>query len=680
MIDNNYRYEQHVYPVSLESYTFEKGNLKLNTIDSEDNELIIDINFYINNIIAVRVSSDNEFHIEYDFVNEKYRQLDKKVTVSDKDKSIVVSQGKYTISFNKDPYRMTILEDKVVVLEDSVDDVNPVGDGFDRISPVGYTLSKDKDVLGSNIGLKLRQDEHIYGFGEKFTDFDKRGQKVLIRNFDTLGCRDETAYKNIPFYVSTYKYGMYVNSHLMSEFNVGSESTSTISAHVPNKDVEYFIILGESLKEITSKFMNLTGPATLPPKWSFGLWYSTGFKDSSQELVEKDAKHFRDTKVPCDVFHFDCYWLREDKWCDFVWDNEMYPNRKEMLQNLKKEGYKICLWINPYVTIKTDMYKAGKELGYFIKDKDGNPYTADLWHGLLSLCAMVDFTNPNAITWFQGKVASLLEEGVDVLKTDFGENIPYDSVFYNGRTGEEIRNLYALLYNKAVYETTKKVKGKSSALVWGRSGFTGMQKYPVCWSGDPRSSYEGMSSTLRSGLSIGVSGVPFWSNDIGGFYGKVEDEVFVRWAQFGLFCSHSRLHGTSTRQPWAYSDRANNIVSEFIKLRYRLMPYIHETAEECVKEGVPFIRPLVLEHEDDPTVYNIYDQYYFGNDIMVAPVFGGDNAVRKIYLPEGKWQDVLRGTQYEGNKWITICAELEYMPVFIRNNQAQIPDDYKLYL
>lgn len=209
------------------------------------------------------------------------------------------------------------------------------------------------------------------------------------------------------------------------------------------------------------------------------------------------------------------------------------------------------------------MFKEGEANGYLAKNSIGSVYTADLWHGLLSYCTIVDFTNPKAVQWYKTKVKALLNEGVDVVK---------------------------------------------------------------------------------------------------------KEELFIRWSQFGLFSSHSRLHGTTTRQPWAYGDKACAILADFIRHRYKLMPYILKTAASCVKNGVPFIQPLVMENSDDPPVFGIWDEYYFGNDIIVAPVFGGDNVKRSIYLPCGEWQDFLTGEEFEGNNWYTITCPIEYMPILVKKD------------
>ena len=558
------------------------------------------------------------------------------------------------------------------VYREQTEDVDSVGEGMQQIPPVGFVETPEGTAAA--LCPRLHYDEHIYGLGERFGEFDRRGQRIAMWNRDTLGCWDEASYKNIPFYVSSRGYGLFVNSRQKVVFSIGELSNASLYVQTPGTSCEYYFFVGTPA-QVVSGFMQLTGPAVLPPDWSFGLWYSTGFQGASREAVMTDARIFREKRIPCDVLHFDCYWLRENMWCDFVWDDAQYPNRQEMLRLLHQDGFKVCLWMNPYVTICTEMYQEGAAQGYFAKNAQGEPYTADLWHGLLPWCAIMDVTNPQACGWFADKLRTVLREGVDVLKTDFGEDIPVDALFSNGCTGAQMRNLYSVLYNELVSSVVKEVTGK--ALVWGRSGAAGMQKFPVCWSGDPRSCYEGMAGTLRAGLSMAMSGVPFWSHDMGGFYGEIREDVFVRWCQFGLFTSHSRLHGTSDRQPWAYGPRAEAILTHYIRLRYRLMPYILETARQCVREGLPFLRPLVLEHPQDPTVSTIWDEYYFGPALLVAPVFGGDNETRRVYLPEGSWQGLEDGLAYEGGRWHTLKCPLETLPVFWRTDRPLPMDDTK---
>lgn len=675
-----YKEYQHHFPAVVRNLQ-RKGNDFI--IEAEDNygePIEVQLAVFESGIIRVRLARQKFTPPAYPVVcEEALKEVQTEIEETAGQYRIICSD--YQIEIEKEPFAFKVYHgDGSPACEESVNDVDSVGDGYNQIPPMGYSM-EDGKVMGMNLGFLLHYDENIYGLGEHFTAFDKAGQTVTMRNFDTLGCRDETAYKNIPFYVSSYGYGLYVHHHGIFDFHMGSESAATLSAHVPDTSLEYYLIVKDSLKGIVSSYVKLTGPAVLPPKWSFGLWYSTGFKGNSRKNVEEDAARFRQERIPCDVMHFDCYWLREDKWCDFVWDEVQYPERHTMMEGLKKDGYKICLWINPYVTITSEMYLEGKEHGYFALNADGEPYQADLWHGLLSPCVLLDFTSPEAVQWFQGKIRTVLREGVDVLKTDFGEDIPYDVVFSNGMTGREIRNVYSRLYNQSVFEVSEECKGKGNALVWARSGCAGMQQFPVCWSGDPYSSYEGMASTLRAGLSMAMSGVLFWSHDMGGFYGEVTKDIFIRWSQFGLFTSHSRLHGTTTRQPWAYDDETKAILKKFVDLRYELMPYIWKTASECVRDGVPFIRPMVLEYPDDKNVRAIYDQYFFGNDILAAPVFGGDMARREVYLPEGVWVEMLGEKRvFEGGGWYAFECPLDYIPLFRRQDAVIETEDVKMYV
>lgn len=659
----------HSFPVRVQTVRKRKDGQNLIFTDRKGRSFQAEMDFYDLGVIRIRLYQKMYRLPVYDPVNYEMLHL-QEVDTEETEEQLSVRFGSFRLVMEKYPFSFKIYdEEDRIIYEENMKDVNSVNEGFDQIPPLGFTWEDDGVVQEANLAPKLRMDEHIYGLGEHFTEFDKRGQCIKMRNFDTLGCRDGEAYKNIPFYISSYGYGMYVNHPGIYDFEIGSRSVSSISIRVPDDQLEYFLIPGKSPKEILAAYTKLTGPAALPPEWSFGLWYSTGFKGNSRDNVEADARLFRKYEIPLNVMHFDCYWLRENMWCDFVWDDEMYPNREEMIALLKKDDLKICLWINPYITEVSDMFREGSSLGYLVKRTDGQVYTADLWHGLLPWCEMVDFTNPDAKVWFQGKVKARLEEGVDVMKTDFAEDIPEDAVFANGMTGKEMRNLYSRLYNQAVFEITCQVKGEENGIVWARSGCAGMQKFPVCWSGDPYSSYEGMAATLRGGLSLALSGVPFWSHDMGGFYGEVSEEVFVRWSQFGLFSSHCRLHGTSTRQPWAYGERALQILKKFIGIRYELMPYILENARACVEEGISFLRPLFLEHPDDPTVYGISDEYYFGRDMLVCPVFGGDGARRMVYLPSGIWKDYFTGEVYTGGRWMELACPLDYMPVFEKKSE-----------
>jgi alpha-D-xyloside xylohydrolase len=277
--------------------------------------------------------------------------------------------------------------------------------------------------------------------------------------------------------------------------------------------------------------------------------------------------------------------------------------------------------------------------------------------------AILDFTNPEAADWFKDLHRPLLRMGVDVFKTDFGEDIPSDAVFSNGQTGAAMHNLYPLLYNRTVFEVTQEEKGYG--VVWGRSAFAGSQQYPLVWSGDPAADFQSLASTIRGGLSAGLSGLPFWSNDIGGYRGTPSAELYVRWAQFGLFCSHSRMHGDSPREPWAFGEEAVSLVRKYALLRYELFPYIYSAAFEAGLKGLPVLRALPLAFPDDPNVFDKDLEYMFGPWFLVAPVIEPDGN-RGVYLPEGIWFDYWAGDRLEGPQNLRLRVPLDILPLYVR--------------
>lgn len=650
----------------------EEGNrLLFNCITDKERNMFVGIHVLDERIIKVFATFEDDIpKYNYDLVaNKNFEGKNLKSSINKKENYVELLTSQITVEISLDPWNISFKDKRgTIVLSEHANDVNAVGKL--RARPLGVTYeSGSNNVLACNETFKINHKEHFYGFGEKFTEFDKRGQKIIMWNKDALGVRNEIAYKNVPFFMSTSGYGLFVNSTEAVEFDIGNFSNSSLTISVPGQVLDYYFIFGPDFKDILYLYTKLTGNAPVPPLWSFGLWMSTGFFEANRNSMEECAKKVRDKKIPCDVMHFDCFWLRDNMWCDFEWDENNYPNAEEMIQGLKDQGFKVCLWINPYVSERSDMFKEGVDKEYFIKKRDGTVYIKDMWHGLYPPCAIIDITNPDAVNWLKGKLRKLLKMGVDVFKTDFGEDIPEDAIFYNGQTGVNIHNLYSLLYNKAVFEVTKEFKDKP--IVWGRSGYAGSQKYPVCWSGDPACTYEAMAAVLRGGLSYGMSGVPFWSHDIGGFYGKPTTDLYIRWAQFGLFSSHSRCHGTTDREPWVFGEEAEKIFIKYAKLRYKLMPYIYSTALKSSKTGLPFIRPLVLMNQNDPTTFHIDDEYYFGDDILIAPVFT-DNNQRMIYLPEGGWVDYWDTKIYKGKQWIRYDAPLDILPIFIRKG-AVIP-------
>lgn len=516
--------------------------------------------------------------------------------------------------------------------------------------------------------LDLGVGEKIYGLGERFTNFIKNGQTVDIWNEDG-GTGTEQAYKNIPFYLSNRKYGLFVDNPGKVSFEVGSEKVSRVQFSVPGEEMSYSVVGGENLKAILNTYTDLTGKAPLVPDWSYGLWLSTSFTtDYDEKTVLEFVDGMAERNIPLSVFHFDCRWMKELEWCNFDWDKSKFPDPEGLLKKLHDRGLKICVWINSYIGQKSPLFEEGAKNGYFIKNEDGSVWQWDRWQAGM---AIVDFTNPEATKWYQGYLKKLVAMGVDCFKTDFGERIPTEGVkYYDGSDPELMHNYYTYLYNKAVYDVLVETKGADEAILFARSATVGGQQFPVHWGGDCSSNYPSMAESLRAGLSFGMSGFGYWSHDIAGFEDQASPDLYKRWTQFGLLSSHSRYHGsTAYKVPWLYGDEAVDVAREFTELKLQLKPYLLKMAQETHETGVPMMRAMVLEFLDDPTCEDIDTQYMLGDDLLVAPVFREDGVAR-FYVPDDgtgqAWTNIITDTAYEPGKWYTEQYDYHTLPVLAR--------------
>ena len=513
--------------------------------------------------------------------------------------------------------------------------------------------------------LSLSVGECIYGMGERFGPLVKNGQSVQIWNEDG-GTISEIAYKNVPFYLSSRGYGLLVNSPAKVEFEVGTEQVSRIQFAVPGESLDYYLFHGPSPKGVLSKYTALSGRPAVPPAWSFGLWLSTSFTTRYNEQTVTDfIDGMAERGIPLSVFHFDCFWMKERHWCDFEWDRDAFPDPAGMLNRLKARGLKVCVWINPYISQLSGLFADGREHGFFLARPDGSLYQTDKWQPGM---AIVDFTNPRAVDWYRSKLKALLEMGVDAFKTDFGERIPDDAVYFDGSDPKLMHNYYPYLYNKAVFDLLEEHHGKGEALLFARAATAGCQKFPIHWGGDCQATFESMAEDLRGGLSFCLSGAAFWSHDIGGFEGTADPACYKRWVAFGLLSTHSRLHGSqSYRVPWIFGDEAAEVMRHFTQLKNRLIPYLYSAAHDAAEHGWPVMRAMMLEYPGDPACRYLDRQYMLGDSLLVAPVFRADD-VAEYYLPRGRWTKLTSNVVFDGGRWISERVDFMEIPLFAKES------------
>ena len=585
-----------------------------------------------------------------------------KLEVSETDTALSIKSGSLTLEIGKDDWYMSYIRDGKVISKSSFKDLAMVkknwsGDYYDVEGDLKDTFMRQQLSIG--VGEKL------YGTGEKFTPFVKNGQSIVSWNEDG-GTNTELSYKNIPFYVSNKGYGVLVNHSAKVEFEFGTDTVTKAGFSVEGGHLDYFFFNGPTMKDVLTRYTDLSGKPSLPAPWTFGLWLSTSFTTNyDEETVMSFIDGMLDRGIPLRTFHFDCYWMKAFCWTDFVWDEAVFPDPEGLLSRIHDKGLNICVWINPYIGQESAIFKEGMENGYFLKRENGDVFQWDMWQPGM---ALVDFTNPEACKWFKGYLAKMLDMGVDCFKTDFGERIPTNVVYYDGSDPKAMHNYYTYLYNKCVYELLEEKRGKGEAVLFARSATVGGQKFPVHWGGDCWSDFESMEESLRGGLSLLLSGFGFWAHDIGGFEHTSTADVYKRWVAFGLLSSHSRLHGSqSYRVPWNYDDEAVDVCRFFTKLKASLMPYLYQTAINTSKSGIPTMRAMILEYTEDHNCEYLDKQYMLGDNLLVAPIFNEDS-IGNFYLPKGTWTDFLTGEVIEGNTWVEKEYDYMHIPLFAKEN------------
>lgn len=541
--------------------------------------------------------------------------------------------------------------------------------------PLGYCKTEGKNDRAT-LSFECKLNECFAGTGERFEKMDLSGQTFFLKNQDGQGVNNRRTYKNIPFYLSSRMYGVFYHTTAHSKLSLAGVSTRSVEFMSDQALIDAFIIGGDTVEEILRGYRDLTGYPSMPPLWSFGIWMSRMTYFSADE-VNGICDRLRKEHYPCDVIHLDTGWFKTDWLCEWKFNEERFPDPKKFVQDLLKKGFKVSLWQLPYIAEDAEQIDEARKNNYICKltkqqDSEGSNFSA------LDYAGTIDFTSKKATEWYKGLLKRLLDMGVKCIKTDFGENIHMDAIYEN-MSPELLNNLYALLYQKAAYEITKDVTG--DGIVWARAAWAGCQRYPLHWGGDSCSSWDGLAGSLRGGLHFGLSGFAFWSHDVPGFHtlpnfmnSVVQDDVYMRWTQFGVFSSHIRYHGTNKREPWYYPNIAP-MVKRWWKLRYKLIPYILRESEKATHSGSTIVQALIFHHPEDNNCWHIDDEYYFGDDFLVAPVMSSDNC-RDIYLPEGEWVEFFTGDRFsvsDGGKWLkNIETPLDRMPVFVRKG-AVIP-------
>jgi alpha-D-xyloside xylohydrolase len=501
----------------------------------------------------------------------------------------------------------------------------------------------------------------VHGFGEQFAAFDLRGRALTLRVADAMGTATGLAYKPAPVWQSGGHLG-FLHTGAVVAADVGQAAPDALQLRPDDATLDLFLVAHPDPAERLRRYTALTGRAPEPPDWSLGFWLGRCRYHTAEEMLAV-ADRLVAEDIPADVLHCDPDWLRVDRLnCDFDWNTERFGEPEEFVAALRERGLRLSLWELPYLDPASPRHAEALAAGHLVVDPGGEPVAMEGTPAPDGRPrALVDFGAAETREWWAKLHRPLVEAGVAVFKTDFGEGLP-DGAALTGVPPAHAHNLYPLLYHRTVAEET--------GLVWARAGWAGSQRHPTGWAGDAAATVDGMRATLRGGLNAAMSIPGWWSHDIGGFSaGSGSGELYVRWLQFGALSPMMRAHGLHPREPWAFGQRVLDIAREFIRLRYRLRPYLRRLAAEAAA-GLPVLRPLALHFPDDPDAAAVDDAFLLGVDLYAVPVFSEfPGPVRRSYhLPAGEWRDVLTGAVRTGPARVVEDVPLDRIPLLARRH------------
>lgn len=590
-----------------------------------------------------------------------------------KESHCVLKAGQWKMTIQHQPFSFTLFYDEELVTR------SPTDGHFvrqNRIPPLSKTAQ------GWLFSFDLSAQEPIYGLGEKWGRLDKRGQFIRSYNHDALGVNAEISYKNTPFAWSPSGWGVFTHTPAPVSHAVGFAQWShrTYSVLIEDQDCDLFIMRGKNGAQMLDIYTDITGKAPTPPVWSLGIILSKAYYKDVPELLQT-AADVREQNMPCDVITLDGRaWQDTDTRFAFEWDPKRFDDPADVINQLKAQNFKVCVWEYPLVSVLNPLFNEMAEKGWLLKHKlTGETYRYQWDQSAfgevltpLPESGIVDFTHPDAFAFWREAHKPLFDLGVDMIKADFGEQVEDDNMLaYNGDSGQRLHNVYSLLYNRCVYEAAHKYC-RSGPFLFSRSAWSGSQCYPSQWGGDPQADWGGLAGSLRGALSWGMSGAPFYATDVGGFYKDTRDaELFVRWVQAALFSAHMRLHGIGQREPWSYGEQAQAAANTILSLRYQLLPYIQQTVETSSKTGLPVMRAMPLAFPDERPLWAFELQFMFGPDILVVPCVQAGGEVEYM-LPQGDWLRFPSGEPQQGGKAYKHNLALDELAVFVRNG-ATIP-------
>ncbi len=548
---------------------------------------------------------------------------------------------------------------------------------------------RSESLLGPPVRMYKRREagERFFGCGERTSGLEKTGSHQIFWNVDPpLGhtASLNNLYSSIPFVLSLKDgraYGLLFDNTHRSEFDLAKERPDVAYYGAEGGNLVYYVFCGPTPREVLARYTELTGHTPMPPLWALGYQQSR-WSYGSEKRLKDVACEFRERDIPCDVLYLDIDYM--DGFRVFTWNRESFTQPGKTVSELREQGFRVVTIVDPGVKVDENypIYTEGRDRGFFCQTREGTEYRNAVWPGI---CAFPDFMDPKVREWWGENHRVLLDEGVAGIWCDMNEpslNIPKQSTMppdvvhpgggdpvYHG----EIHNVYGTLMARAAREGLLKHRPDERPFVITRSGYAGVQRHAMQWTGDNSSWWEHLWMSMPQLQNMGLSGVAWAGVDIGGFGGDCDGELLARFTEFGVFQPFCRNHSakdTRHQEPWAFGEPYESVCREMIKLRYRLLPYLYTLFEECHRTGAPILRPLLFEYPADEATYATDDEFLLGNSLLIAPITRPGIEHRHVYLPEGTWLHYWSGERFEGPAHILAHAPLGEPAIYVRSNHA----------
>ncbi len=555
----------------------------------------------------------------------------------------------------------------------------------------GFFWKKNKEYGGNtvNMGKEYQEGESFFGLGDKTTEQNLYGKTFRNWGSDTYGYEENTdpSYRNISFYYGLHQgmgYGIFFDNSFETRFDFAKGNPKAIFFSASGGEMNYYFIHGPKLLDVCQRYTLLTGRPEMPPLWALG-YQQCKWSYHPEKKVREIGATMREHKIPCDAIYIDIDYM--DGFRCFTWDKEKFPNPKKMIQDLKEDGFKTVVIIDPGIKIDDNyfVFKDGLKNNVFCKRPGGDYVIGKVWP---DDCYFPDYTNPNVRKWwgnlFKEFMAELKIDGVwndmnepalfDVKSKTLPLDVRHD---YDGHpcSHRKAHNIYGMQMARATYEGIKKINPKKRPLVITRSGYSGLQRFASVWTGDNLATWRHLWLANVQCQRLAISGVSFCGSDVGGFVYHPSPELFYRWIQLGVFHPFFRTHSSGdhgNQEPWSFGNEALELTRNAIELRYRLLPVMYTAFYQYYKKGTPMLKPLVFEEQENPKNAKRNNEFIVGNHILVCPVIEEEVKAQNVYLPKGNWYDYFSNTQLKGGKLHWVNVSKNNIPVLVREG-AVVP-------